>query len=124
MSWGDLNADCAAPMALCPACEAPLIATFAFSKAEFYCLECGGHYGWLAPTPGEPSPELDARYEALRSEWEQLGGPNLLGGGAMLKSCATCSTGEPHLQHATKAEREAHEAALHALAARAGRRRG
>lgn len=63
----------AAPMACCPRCPepTPLISTIHFAYAEFYCLECGGHFGFLSPRAEEDTPELKAHYERLRSEWDE-----------------------------------------------------
>lgn len=62
-----------APFACCPRCPdlTPLISTCVFRGAEFYCLECGARVGFLSPKPGEPTPELRARYEALQAEWDE-----------------------------------------------------
>lgn len=93
-------------------CGEPLVSTFAFSKKEFICVRCGSLYELLQPQGADETPELLARMEELRAEWEPIGAA-LLGGGLMLTSCAECSrTGEPHLDHATAAEVAAHEAAL------------
>lgn len=63
----------AAPMACCPRCSepTPLISTIMFYKAEFYCLECGGRFGFLSPRPVEATPELDGRHKALQAEWDE-----------------------------------------------------
>lgn len=59
------------PTAGCPRDRTPLIATIAFPKAEFYCLECGGHFGFLDPVPLEPTPEINKQMEALQAEWDE-----------------------------------------------------
>lgn len=107
-------------LACCRGCGEPLIMTFAWSRYEFYCVNCGAHLGFLEPQAKEPTPELDARYEELKAEWEALGGSALLGGGIMRTTCKTCvDAREPHVLHATDDERAAHESAVEALAARA-----
>lgn len=65
-------------MALCPRCEAPLISTMAFRRYEFCCLECGHLCGFLDPHGAEPTPELEARYQALQAEWDEHVGGRLL----------------------------------------------
>jgi hypothetical protein len=68
------------PMATCPRDDTPLIGTGAFRGAEFFCLTCGGKFGFLAPKPAEATPELNARYEALQAEWdEHVGGKLIVG---------------------------------------------
>ncbi len=62
----------APPLACCPRCPepTPLIGTIRFYKAEWYCLECGGRFGFLSPRTVEDTPELKARYEELQREWD------------------------------------------------------
>lgn len=101
-------------------CGAPLIATFLFAHAEFYCLECGKRYGFLSPRPAEPTPEL-VWQAGLEAEWDEHAAPRLRVGAWWLDDCEQCRPhGEYHLEHATDAEREAHDAALEWLAERAG----
>ena len=109
-----------APYATCRPCGAPLIPTFAFSGFEFYCLECGLLYDWFfGPKAAEPTPELAARYAALKAEWDEIA-PSLIGGGAMLHDCITCrAKREPHLEHASADEIAAHQDALEKLRERA-----
>ncbi len=105
------------PMAMCR-CGEPLICTLAFSKFEFYCLCCGRKYGWLDPSPADPTPELDARYATLKAEWDEIA-PALIGG-VMLDTCDTCkATSAAHWNHATDEEKAAHESALAKLVERA-----
>ncbi len=97
-------------------CGEPLVHTFAFSGAEFYCLSCGSHYGWREPDGKVETPELIAWMKAVEAEFVELGGRDLLGGGLIRRDCETCvRTGQVHLGHATAEERAAHERALGAL---------
>jgi hypothetical protein len=114
------------PMATCPHDGAPLIATCAFRKAEFYCLECGARLGFLSPAPAQATPELNERYEALQAEWDQHAGAALLGDGAWHRDCPKCEVGvgEPHRAHASAEELAAHEAAIAWLEQRAAKRNG
>lgn len=59
------------PYATCPHDDEPLICTLEHAGAEFLCMVCGRWYGWLAPTPQQPTPELDARYEELRARFDR-----------------------------------------------------
>lgn len=105
MAWG---------IATCPHCgvDEPLVMTFAFSGAEFICLGCGGTFGFLDPVGAVETPELLARMEERKAEWQPIG-EALLSGGGMKMDCATCRTGhEPHIAHATKVDLAAHEEAL------------
>lgn len=101
-------------VACCPRCagDVPLISTFAFYKAEFYCLDCGGRFGFLSPNrPEHPGAELDARLAAYEAEWEEHAGRKLLGA-FWLTDCERCDgLGEYHPAHATALELAAHATA-------------
>lgn len=110
-----------AKMAVCPRDGAPLISTMAFSGAEFYCLECGAHLGWMSPRGVESTPEVEARYESLLAEWDEHAGRKLLIRG-WYGDCDRCSSHrEYHTEHATDEERAAHAAAMTWLKERADR---
>jgi hypothetical protein len=97
-------------VALCPRCSAVLVMTFAFRKKEFYCLDCGGRWEFLAPLAADETPELDAKVEATMAEFKALAA-GLIGDGVQLRTCPACKGTEPHAWHATPAEREADEQA-------------
>lgn len=59
-----------APVATCPSDGESLIMTFERPGAEFVCVVCGRWYGFLAPVPAEPSPELEARRIVLREAFD------------------------------------------------------
>lgn len=59
-----------APMATCPRDDEPLMSTFEFPGAEFYCQVCRGTYGFLDPKPAETTPELQARHDELRVSYD------------------------------------------------------
>lgn len=60
-------------IAMCPRCpDEVLVATFRWPQAEFYCLACKGHFGWLDPRPAEETPELLERCEVVRVAFEGL----------------------------------------------------
>jgi hypothetical protein len=103
----------------CPNCGTPLIFTFAFSYAEYYCLRCGGKFGMFDVGAKDATPELAARLEELQAEWDEHASGKLLSGGVMLRACETCTTtGKPHLGHATAEEKAEHETATAWLATR------
>lgn len=60
------------PMATCPAhyCGEPLVSTLRFRGYEFICVVCKRHWGFVDPTPAESTPELKARYEELKAQWD------------------------------------------------------
>jgi hypothetical protein len=58
------------PYACCPRDGEPLITSLERRGAEFVCLVCGGWFGFLSPKPGDPTPELDARYAELKARYD------------------------------------------------------
>lgn len=61
------------PVAMCPRCpDAVLVETFLFNGAEFYCLDCGAHVGYLSPRPQDSTPELVQRCEDAKAEFRAL----------------------------------------------------
>lgn len=107
-------------MACCPSCETPLISTMAFPGAEFYCLECGNHVGYVMPLGKEETPEILAAYEALKAEWDEHIAGKLIAPGSWRIGCPSCESGtrEQHSLHATEAERLADGEAREWLTAR------
>lgn len=106
--------------AICPSCGAPLISTMAWPKYEFYCLECGGHYGFLQPRSVESTLELSERYNRLKYEWDKCAGPKLRIVNGWFADCEKCKPhDEYHSAHATKSEHQAEQAALAWLKMRA-----
>jgi len=57
------------PMATCPNCGEPLIATFHFPGYEFICASCKRMWGFVDPVPVESTPELEARHSELKAQW-------------------------------------------------------
>jgi hypothetical protein len=58
------------PMATCPHDGEPLVSTLEFRGAEFICVVCDRRYGFLSPTPADWTPELQARHDELRVQYE------------------------------------------------------
>lgn len=92
---------------MCPTCDVPLVATLAFRKFEFYCLDCGRHLGFLDPDGREETPELVADMDARKAEWDEHAGLKLLTANAWRGSCERCTIGDytaTHASHATSEE--------------------
>jgi hypothetical protein len=49
-----------------------------FRGYEFYCLECGGMFGFLSPRAEDTTPELKALYEQLDVEFQENVGGKLI----------------------------------------------
>lgn len=60
------------PFALCW-CGTPLVVTFEQPGAEWYCVTCEAFFDWFHARQGDgpnPTPELDARYEAAKAQYD------------------------------------------------------
>lgn len=58
-------------VACCPRDGEPLVSTFERNGAEFTCVVCGRWYGWLAPVGKPETPELMARHDELKTQYDQ-----------------------------------------------------
>lgn len=107
-------------MACCPRCRVPVVPTFAFRGAEFYCLDCGAKLGWLEPLARTVTPELQTDYDERLAEWREHAGNHLITTGMWHKDCDRCDDGRgsQHHEHATGDEWEAHGRALKWIASR------
>jgi hypothetical protein len=54
----------------CPSCREPLISTFEVRKKEFVCVVCGDYFEFLSPVRLGESPEIEARYNALKAQFD------------------------------------------------------
>jgi hypothetical protein len=110
------------PIAMCRVCpNEPLVSTMLFRRAEFYCVSCGSHLGYLDPKPAEPTPELDDRAHAVQQEFDTLS-KGALSLGGMHRDCSTCMEHrQPHIEHATPDELKASVAAYERLRERAAK---
>lgn len=99
MSWGT---------ACCPNCGEPLIPTIAWRKKEFICICCGRLWEFLQPV-GKHGPEIEARYDELKAEWDEHASGIMPDESEFWRrSCDQCNGMPPggHLTHAAKEEIE------------------
>lgn len=101
-------------ISVCPDClrskgkSIPLIWTFAFNGAEYFCIECGGAFGCFEAASIEGTPGL----ERLAKEYEDHHKPKLSAVTwrvCWLKRCKKCKGGTPgnyHAKHLTKKEQK------------------
>jgi hypothetical protein len=108
------------PVALCRNDAQPLVSTMLWPRAEWLCLACGGHYGWLDPLKGEPTPELVALSEQRRDEWKSLSLGAFPRSPFGMRDCADCHGDMNHEAHASDEDRTASEAAWSRINARIG----
>ena len=57
------------PMAMCPACDEPLVSTLEFKYKEFICMGCGRKWEFLSPRAAVATPELEARQAELAEQY-------------------------------------------------------
>ena len=94
---------------VCYNCGFPLLWTFLYDDAEYYCLRCGSCTGMLGGSKDvEETKELRAQYIVAEKVFEALK-PFLIGVGCYKKDkCKKCKEGkdEYHTQHLTELEKE------------------
>lgn len=95
---------------VCNNCDMPLIWTFAWSGAEYYCMSCGALGGMLgAGHRVELTDDLKAANKKIKARWGQV---KKWAGDARfyLRDCDKCDMSsenrEYHGQHLTEFERE------------------
>ena len=103
---------------VCHNCDFPLLWTFLYNGAEYYCLRCGGSTGMLGGGKNvEETKELRAKYVVAKKVFEALR-PFLIGDGCYTKNnCKKCKNGKDkyHTKHLTELEKEKNEIASEIL---------
>lgn len=85
-------------------CGNPLISTFVFSGAEFFCCECKTMVPFRNATRvDDPAPELIAKH-ANDLAWFRSIAVKYVPRGGRFGNCARCEGGEDHVEHATDVE--------------------
>jgi len=90
---------------VCTRCKIPLIWTFLWAYNEYYCINCGGHWGMMgAGDRVDLTPELKAQNKVILRVWKSLRF-NLLGRCSFGRSnCKKCAGSYNHRDHLTKSE--------------------
>lgn len=60
-----------APTACCWNDDEPLVSTFKYPGEEWICVVCRQTYAYFDPKPLDDTPELQARYEELKAQWDE-----------------------------------------------------
>lgn len=97
--------DGAKEIMVCNDCGQPLIWTFAFPYAEYFCMneyEAGGMFGTGHRV--EATPELIATKKLYNRRWGQVK-RYLVKGAFYRQDCDKCSHDEPHIKHLTNEEK-------------------
>lgn len=89
-------------IAMC--CQTPLIRTFAFRGAEWFCRECKSSYPLMNVERVDSTPELD-RMKEENSSWLATAKKGFIPGGSRRQGCDKCRDGEFHIEHATDQEK-------------------
>ena len=94
---------------LCRNCQFPLLYTFLYDGAEYYCLNCQSSVGMMGAGNDVPvTPELKAKYRVAKDVFGALT-KHLLGGGRFTRdTCKKCKVGiDPyHGNHLTEEEKQ------------------
>lgn len=93
---------------MCTRCyDQPLVMTLAFRKFEFYCIDCGGKFGFMDPASADGTDERLRKMKIIEDDFKELS-KGLVPDGARLSTCVQCGpSSEVHLMHATAEEKEA-----------------
>lgn len=113
------------PLAGCPGCKAPLIATMVYPGYEFICLECGRRCAFLSPVRLEPHAENLEWMARLQAEWDERQDALIIPRSWKSKGCRRCrklSDADHHADHATAEEWAADAAARAWIKSRTERR--
>ena len=90
---------------VCSNCEIPLIWTFHFPGAEYFCINCGYLSGMLGAGENvDETPELKNQLKHLKRLWKIICKYSLPKSQFGRVGCKKC-TGANHWQHITKRER-------------------
>lgn len=112
------------PLAGCPGCKAPLIATMIYPGYEFICLECGRRCAFLSPVRLEPHAENLEWHARLQAEWDERQDALIIPR-SWKSGCPKCQPmvdANYHHAHATEKEWVADAAAREWIASRAKRK--
>lgn len=89
---------------VCPYCGEPMISTFAFRGAEFYCLMCGNTLGMFSCSSVEWDEQLNEKRKLYERVFKTIY-KDLIPSGAYLLKCPKCKDmNETHRQHASEKE--------------------
>lgn len=86
----------ATEIAVC--CGTPLVFTFKFSGAEYYCLRCRRAFGMFDVHTVPKTSALDAERIRNEDEFERLA-VDLVARGERRRDCDRCAFGEDHSRH-------------------------
>lgn len=91
---------------VCDTCGIPLIWTFKWDYYEYYCINCGGHWGMLgAGAVVEETQELKQQKKMLQKMFDKALGKYLLPRGQYKKTnCQKCDN-ENHNLHTSLSEK-------------------
>ena len=89
---------------VCSDCETPLVFTFCFAGAEYYCLNCGNATGMMGGGDRVKStPELRAKAKVVKDLWKAIYKSFLPRSSYRKRNCKKC-TGTNHYDHLSKQE--------------------
>lgn len=92
-------------VAVCPYCGEPLLWTFIYSGAEWYCLRCGYSCGMFGEKRAEATPELKMRRVLYKRVFNTIA-KDIIPAGAYYDKCDKCKPGGAwHVAHASNREK-------------------
>ena len=98
---------------LCRECQIPLIWTFFFAYAEYYCLNCGDHEGMMgAGDRVKATPELKRQLRRLTKLWKAIAHRMNPLSSYTRGDCKKCSVECDHRLHLSRKEKLEHKAVM------------
>jgi hypothetical protein len=89
---------------ICRKCKIPLIWTFHWAYCEYFCINCGGHWGMLgAGKSVKETPELKSKLKSFNKLWKVLAHNLIPVANFGRKGCKKCH-GCNHQEHLSKRE--------------------
>ena len=99
-------------ISVCNSCEMPVVWTFAFPYAEYYCLLCGNKTGMMGGKTETPATEeLKALKRLIEKVWKVLRADYTGSGNYRVSKCKKCDN-EDHKHHFTKKKIERSKASI------------
>lgn len=101
---------------VCRDCQIPLIWTFFWAYNEYFCINCGGHWGMMGAGDRVPkTPALRRQMRQLQKLWDSIKISLVPFSSYKKNNCKKCQTEDNHRRHLTPSERIKHKAVLRVL---------
>jgi hypothetical protein len=90
---------------ICSNCKIPLIWTFKWAYNEWFCINCGGHWGMMGRDSTELTPELKVQDKVIQRLWKVISFNLVVRGAYGRDDCKKCNGGFTHHTHLSLSEK-------------------